>query len=260
MALTVLPLLSKRMEGEFDVFETLFETLEKNNEKLQEGDIIVISTKFVSNAQGRIMDLPSVIPSAKGKEISETYQLKPQIAEIIIRESDKIFGGIGGFVITSSDNIMAPNAGIDKSNAKKDKIILYPTNPYLIAEQLRRKIFLKMLIHVGIILVDSRLMPARIGTSGVAIACAGIEPVLDMRSKKDLDGNPLKVTFQAVVDNLATIGNHKMGEGAESKPFSIIRESGAKLTDRKINPSEMAISPDQCVYVRGLSNPPNTSQ
>ena len=260
MALTVLPLLSKRMEGEFDVFETLFETLEKNNEKLQEGDIIVISTKFVSNAQGRIMDLPSVIPSAKGKEISETYQLKPQIAEIIIRESDKIFGGIGGFVITSSDNIMAPNAGIDKSNAKKDKIILYPTNPYLVAEQIRRKIFLKMLIHVGIILVDSRLMPARIGTSGVAIACAGIEPVLDMRSKKDLDGNPLKVTFQAVVDNLATIANHKMGEGAESKPFSIVRESGAKLTDRKISPSEMAISPDQCVSVRGLSNPPNTSQ
>ena len=121
MALTVLPLLSKRMEGEFDVFETLFETLEKNSEKLQEGDILVISTKFISNSQGRIMDLSSVIPSARGKEISETYQLKPQIAEIIIRESDKIFGGIGGFVITSSDNIMAPNAGIDKSNAKKVK-------------------------------------------------------------------------------------------------------------------------------------------
>ena len=84
-------------------------------------------------------------------------------------------------------------------------------------------------------------MPARIGTSGVAIACAGIEPVLDMRAKKDLDGNPLKVTFQAVVDNLATIANHKMGEGAESKPFAIVRNSGAKLTDRKINPSEMAI-------------------
>jgi len=151
---------------------------------------------------------------------------------------------------------MAPNAGIDKSNAKKGKAILYPTNPYLIAEQIRRKIFLKSLIHVGIILVDSRLMPARIGTSGVAISCAGVEPVLDMRSKKDLDGNPLKVTFQAVVDNLATIANHKMGEGAESKPFAIVRNSGAKLTDRKINSSEMAIAPEQCVYVRGLANPP----
>ena len=256
MQLTVQPLISERMEGEFDIFEVLFDTLEKNNSELKEGDVLVISTKFVSNAQGRIIDLNNIKTSAYGNRISKEFQLKPQIAEVVIRESDKIFGGISGFVITSSDDIMAPNAGIDKSNAKKDKIILYPINPYLTSEQLRRKIFLKLQIHVGIILVDSRLMPARIGTSGVAIACAGIEPVLDMRSKKDLDGNPLKVTFQAVVDNLATIANHKMGEGSESKPFAIVRNSGATLTNRRINSSEMAISPDQCVYVRGLSNPP----
>jgi len=256
MQLTVLPLLAERKQETFDIFEALLETLEKNNAKLQYGDVLVISTKYISNSQGRIIDLSKIKTSEKGLEISKEYRLKPEIAEIIVRESDKIFGGIGGFVITSSDNIMAPNAGIDKSNAKKDKAILYPQNPYLISEQIRRQIFLKMLIHVGVILVDSRLMPARIGTSGVAIACAGIEPVLDMRAKKDLDDNPLKVTFQAVVDNIATIANYKMGEGGESKPFAIVRNSEAKLTDRKINPSEMAISPDQCVYVRGLSNPP----
>ena len=255
MQLTVLPLLAERMEEKFDVFKVLFETLEKNNTKLQDGDVLVISTKYISNSQGRIIELQKIRISDEGSEISKKFQLKPEIAEIIIRESDKIFGGISGFVITSADSIMAPNAGIDKSNAKKGRVILYPTNPFLIAEQIHRKIFLKLFIHVVIILVDSRLMPARIGTSGVAIACAGIEPVLDMRAKKDLDGNPLKVTFQAVVDNLATIANHKMGEGAESKPFAIVRNSGAKLTDRKINHSEMAISPDQCVYVRGLSNP-----
>ncbi len=254
--LTILPLLADRMNEKFDVFEVFLKTLEKNKTKLEEGDVLVISTKYISNSQGRIVDLENIQISDEGLDVSKKYQLKPEIAEVVIRESDKIFGGIGGFVITSSDNIMAPNAGIDKSNAKKGKVILYPENPYLIAEQLRRKIFLKMSIHVGIILVDSRLMPARIGTSGVAIACAGIEPVLDMRSKKDLDGNPLKVTFQAVVDNLATIANHKMGEGAESKPFAIVRNSGATLTDRKINSLEMAIDPDQCVYVRGLSNPP----
>ena len=256
MQLTVLPLLADRMDKKFDVFEVFLKTLEKNETKLEDGDVLVISTKYISNSQGRIVDLENIQISDEGLDVSKKYQLKPEIAEVVIRESDKIFGGISGFVITSSDNIMAPNAGIDKSNAKKGKVILYPENPYLVAEQLRRKIFLKMSIHVGVILVDSRLMPARIGTSGVAIACAGIEPVLDMRSKKDLDGNPLKVTFQAVVDNLATIANHKMGEGAESKPFAIVRNSGANLTDRKINSLEMAIDPDQCVYVRGLSNPP----
>jgi coenzyme F420-0:L-glutamate ligase len=254
MSLAVFPLVATRKREKFDVFEALLETLDNNQKNIQDGDVLVISTKYISNSQGRIVDLDDIKTSKKGNEISENFQMNPQIAEVILRESDKIFGGITGFVLTSSDNIMAPNAGIDKSNAKKNQVILYPNKPYLIAEQIRRKIFLKFLIHVGIILVDSRLMPARIGTSGIAIACAGIEPVLDMRSKKDLDGNPLKVTFQAVIDNIATIANHKMGEGAESKPFAIVRDSGAKLTDRKINSSEMAISPDQCVYVRSLSN------
>jgi coenzyme F420-0:L-glutamate ligase len=254
MSLTVSALLSERKNGKFDVFEALLETLEKNKIRLQSNDVLVISTKYVSNSQGRIVNTNNIKVSKKGLEMSKKFQMKPEIAEIILRETDKIFGGIAGFVITSAENIMAPNGGIDKSNAKKDQVILYPKNSFLLAEQIRRKIFLKFLIHVGVILVDSRLMPARVGTSGVAIACAGIEPVLDMRSKNDLDGNPLKVTFQAVIDNIATIANHKMGEGAESKPFAIVRDSGAQLTDRKISPTEMAISPDQCVYVRGLAN------
>jgi len=123
--LTVLPLLAERMEGKFDVFQVLLETLGKNNTKLQEGDVLVISTKYISNSQGRIIQLQKIRISDEGAEISKNFQLKPEIAEIIIRESDKIFGGIGGFVITSSDNIMAPNAGIDKSNAKKKEWLFY---------------------------------------------------------------------------------------------------------------------------------------
>ena len=257
MHLTVSPVKVGREEGKFDLYKTVLEALDKNKINLEDSDVLVISSKYISNSQGRIIDLSSVNPSEKGISLSKKFQLNPKIAEVIIRESDFIFGGISGFVITSADNIMAPNAGIDKSNAKKDKIILYPNEPYLIAEQLRRKIFLDLMIHVGVIIVDSRLMPSRVGTTGIAIACAGIEPVNDMRSQKDLDGNPLKVTFQAVVDNLASIANHKMGEGSESKPFAIIKNSGANLTDRKIHPNEMAISPDQCVFVRGLKNSPD---
>ena len=70
------------------------------------------------------------------------------------------------------------------------------------------------------------------------------------------DGIKHKIDVDSKDDNLATIANHKMGEGGESKPFAIVRNSDAKLTDRIINPTEMAISPDQCVYVRGLTNPP----
>ena len=257
MVLSVIPLRSERMFENFDIFEELLKALKKNEEKLEEGDILVISTKYISNSQGRVLDLKNTKISPRGREISEKYNLRKEVAEIVNRESDMIFGGIAGFVITSSNNIMAPNAGIDKSNAKKGRIILYPNDPFLTSEQIRRKIFLKFFIHVGVILVDSRLMPARIGTSGITIACSGMEPVLDLRSKKDLEGNPLKVTFQAVADNIATVANYKMGEGGESKPFAIVRNSGATLTDRKISPLETAIDPNQCVYVRGLSEARN---
>ena len=180
--------------------------------------------------------------------------MDPKFVEIILRESDKIFGGISGFIITSSDNILAPNAGIDKSNSNGTRLILYPENPYQIAEILKRKIFFDYSVHVGIIITDSRLMPARVGTVGVAIACSGLEPVKDLRGQHDLDGNPLKVTFQATADNLASIANHKMGEGSESQPIAIVRDSECELTSRKIEPTEMSISHEECVYVRGFSN------
>ena len=255
MALTVSPVKADRQKGKFDIFEAIDIAFRKNKLKFENGDVLAISSKYVSNSQNRIIDIKNVKPSKQGVLLSEKFQMKPKIAEVIIRESDIIFGGISGFVITSSDNIMAPNAGIDKSNVQEGKLILYPENSYQIAELIRRKIFLKYLVHVGIIIVDSRLMPSRVGTTGITIACAGMEPVTDLRAEKDLDGNPLKVTFQATADNLASIANHKMGEGSESKPFAIIRDSEVKLTDRKINPNELAISHEQCVYVRGLTNP-----
>ena len=65
--------------------------------------------------------------------------------------------------------------------------------------------------------------------------------------------------MQAVVDNFASIANHKMGEGSESKPLAIIRGSDAKLTHRKIKANELAISHDLCVYIRGLTNPYQTN-
>jgi len=254
MHLTVIPIKAKKQDKKFDLFNIIVESLEKSSTLIEEGDVLAISSKFISNSQGRIIETKLVVPSINAESLSKQFQIEPKIVEIVIRESDVIFGGVSGFVVTSSDNILAPNAGIDKSNTKKGKIILYPYNSNLVAEQLRRKFFLKFSIHVGILIIDSRLMPSRVGTSGITIACAGIEPINDLRSKKDLDGNPLKVTMQAVADNLASIANHKMGEGSESQPFAIIKNSGARLTSRKIHHQEMTISHDQCVFMRSFKN------
>jgi len=251
MSLEVFPVKATKKEGEFDLCNEIKKLVKENGISLKEGDILVISSKYISNSQGRILDHNSIKLSENANELSKKFSINQKLGEIVIRESDVVFGGVSGFVITSSNNIMAPNAGIDKSNSQ-GKLILYPNDPYLVAEQIKRKLFLDYNLHVGIIIVDSRLMPARIGTSGIAIACSGIEPVLDRRATKDLDGNVLKVTFQAIADNLASIANHKMGEGDELLPMAIIRESGAQLTDRLISSEETTISYDDCVYVRGL--------
>ena len=253
MTLEVFTVKATRKQDKFDLYAEIKKLVKESGIPLKEGDILVISSKYVSNSQGRVLNHGKIKPSEKANELSKKFSINNELSEVIIRESDFIFGGVSGFVITSSDNIMAPNAGIDKSNSQ-GKLILYPYDPYLIAEQIKRKFFLDYDIHVGIIIVVSRLMPARVGTIGVAIACSGIEPVLDRRATTDLDGNVLKVTFQATADNLASIANHKMGEGDETMPLAIIRNSDAKITDRKINPKEMAISHDECLYVRGLKN------
>ena len=254
MTLTVIPLKARYQKSEFDLFNEITKILSENGVLLENGDVIVISSKYIASSQGRILDIGKVTVSENANHISKKYKMNPEFVEIVLRESDKIFGGISGFIITSSDNILAPNAGIDKSNSNGTRLILYPENPYQIAEILKRKIFFDYSVHVGIIITDSRLMPARVGTVGVAIACSGLEPVKDLRGQHDLDGNPLKVTFQATADNLASIANHKMGEGSESQPIAIVRDSQCELTSRKIEPTEMSISHEECVYVRGFSN------
>lgn len=252
MTLTVIPLKSTLKKEKFDLFQSLVTDLGNANTTPQNGDVIVISSKYVANSQGRVLEASKVIASQDAEEIGKKFQMKSNMAEIILRESDTIFGGIPGFVITSSDNIMAPNAGIDKSNTKGGTIVLYPNEPYREAEHLRRKFLLRYNTHVGIIIADSRLMPGRVGTVGVAISCAGIEPTTDLRGQKDLYGNSLKVTFQAVADDLASIANLKMGEGSDATPSVLIRDSDAILTNREIREDEMAIPYEQCVYVRGL--------
>lgn len=248
----VIPIRTSKKQSSFDLYGDIIESIKPH--VLETGDIIAISSKYVANSEGRLLDITKTRPSSDAAELAKKYQIDVKFAEIILRESDQRLGGVTGFVLTSADHVLAPNAGIDKSNTKKGTVILYPDLPYMITENLQKKLLLDLGVHVGIILVDSRLMPARAGTTGVAIAASGFEPIQDVRGQKDLDGNPLRVTIKATADNLATIANHAMGEGAESTPIVIIKESGAKLTTRKIRSDEMAISSELCVYMRGFTN------
>lgn len=247
-----LPIHSSIKRGKFDLFDSLV----ASGLKFKDDDIIVISSKFVSMSEGALLRLGEIKVSKKAQIIATRYKMDPKIAEITLRESDYILGGIPGFLLSIRDGMIAPNAGIDKSNVPPGFVILYPNDAFKTAENLRSKFLLEYRIRVGIVIADSRLMPTRIGTVGVAIACSGFEPVEDERGKKDLFGNVLRVTFRAVADGLAATGVAIMGEGSESIPSVVVRGFKVTPTDRKLSKHDMAIDPQQDIYIRGLKQPP----
>ena len=249
--LEVLPIHSPIKRGKFDLFDSLV----ASGLKFKDDDIIVISSKFVSMSEGAVLRLGEIKVSKEARIIATRYKMDPKIAEITLRESDYILGGIPGFLLSIRDGMIAPNAGIDKSNVPPGFVILYPNDAFKTAENLRSKFLLEYRIRVGIVIADSRLMPTRIGTVGVAIACSGFEPVEDERGKKDLFGNVLRVTFRAVADGLAAIGVAIMGEGSESIPAVVVRGFKVTPTDRKLSKHDMAIDPEQDIYIRGLKQP-----
>lgn len=230
--------------GRFDLFEAL------QSFAYRDGDILVVSSKFVAMSEGRVVKLDSVKPGAEAKRLARKLKMDPQLAELVIKESDLIVGGIPGFALAIRKGMMAPNAGIDKSNVPAGHAILYPKNPFASAEMLRQK-FQDSGIKLGVILADSRLMPTRRGTTGIAIAAAGFEPVEDDRGKKDLFGNTLRVTFRAVADSLATAAVAVMGESSESLPAVVVRGFNVTWTDRKLSWKDMAVPAKRDIYLNG---------
>jgi F420-0:gamma-glutamyl ligase len=125
-----------------------------------------------------------------------------------------------------------------------------PTKPDRAADELRQAIARGAKARVGVIIVDSNVKPLRMGTVGQTIGVAGLEPVIDCRGQYDLYGKPLRITFRALADQLATAAQLVMGEAAERVPAAIVRGVGVELAEKpKRSPK---ISPKRCIYFNGL--------
>lgn len=251
LVVEILPISIKTQRSTFDLFESMQGFVYKNN------DIVVISSKFVSMSEGSIVKLSSIKATKRARDLSIQNHMDAKLAELVLRESEYVMSGVPGFLLAIRDGMIAPNAGIDKSNVPKGHAILYPRDPFGTAEKLRLRFLAQLGIRVGIVIADSRLMPTRIGTTGVAIGCAGFEPVEDLRGKRDLFGNILRVTFKATADAIATMGVMVMGESDESTPVAVVRGANLLWSDRKFSWKDMAVEPFEDIYLRantGLSS------
>ncbi len=226
--------------------EVLIQALKASGIRPKDNDVIVLAESAVATAEGRVVALSSVKPSKKALALSKLYDTNPGKMELIIRESDEILGGIPGVVVTITKGVLSPSAGIDNSNAPEGHVVLLPEDPKRSAAEIRERLMEEYGCRLAVIVGDSRTQPLRLGCVGIALGCAGIEPVEDMRGHKDLFGKPLMITRRATADNLVSAAQLIMGEADESTPAVLIRDAPVKF----IEGSEdiPMISREGCMY------------
>jgi coenzyme F420-0:L-glutamate ligase len=252
-SLIVIPVKAPVRTAAFDLYTTLVESIAAAGERLQDGDVLAVSSKYAAISEGRVVALADVEVGAEAAEIAERYQMNPKIAQLVLQEADHVFGGIPGFLLTFKDGVLSPNAGLDRSNIPSGYAVLFPEYPYRSAAAIRRAMRARLDVDVGVILTDSWLMPGRLGTSGVALATAGFKPVQDERGKKDLFGNPMQVTQRGIADTLSICAQMVMGERDEATPIAIVRNSGVQLSDAEVTVEDVAIDWRICIYVQSLT-------
>jgi coenzyme F420-0:L-glutamate ligase len=235
-----------------DIVETILESLNRQKLQLEDKDILAITSKIVALAEGRVVKLSDVKPSDKAKEFAKQFSLQPEFAELILQESDKIYGGVEKAALTLKNNVLTANAGIDNKNAPKNYAVLWPKDARKWATTIRKRIAEKTGKKIAVIIVDSGLVPLRKGTVGLALAVAGFKPVDDCRGMKDIYGKPLVITQHAIADNLASAAHLLMGETTEKTPIVVIRDAPVEFNDGAYDSAEMMMPFTECIFMNAL--------
>lgn len=192
----------------------------------QDGDVLAIAQKIISKAEGCLVDLKDVEPSAEARQLAYSSAKDPRLAELILRESTRIVRDTPAVLIVEHRlGLVLANAGIDRSNVKgdDDTVLLLPDDPDASAQRLKAKLDAHFGVRLGILITDSVGRPWRLGTTGIAIGCAGLQAIDDRRGGHDLFGRELQVAEVATADCIAGAASLIMGEGAEAIPLVLVR-------------------------------------
>ena len=204
--------------------DKLLHALKRVKAALQAGDILVVKHKVVSKAEGQLVRLDTIRPSAESKAWARRYKVDARVIELALRESKSIVRRKNGVIITETRHgFICANSGIDVSNVDGGThAVLLPSNPDRSAEQLSRELKTRLGIVVPVIISDSFGRPWREGLTEVAIGVAGMKAIHDYRGKRDPHGYPLRVTLDAVADELACAAG-LLSSKLTRTPFVIIR-------------------------------------
>ncbi|RLG59733.1 MAG: coenzyme F420-0:L-glutamate ligase [Candidatus Hydrothermarchaeota archaeon] len=220
IGLNNLPLIKEGDELE----KIIAKAIEEKGIKLEDGDIIVVTEKIVSKAEGRVIELNKIKASKKAQELAEKTGKDPRLVELMLREFKEVIKIGENFIIGETKHgFICANAGIDQSNIEEGKVKLLPENPDKSAERIRKFLEKKFNVRLGLIISDSFGRPFRKGSVGVALGASGVIALQDRRGNEDIYGKKLRVTRVAIADCLASLAILITGEGNERIPVVIIK-------------------------------------
>jgi coenzyme F420-0:L-glutamate ligase/coenzyme F420-1:gamma-L-glutamate ligase len=235
-----------------DLVDLVLESLKAQGLQLEDNDVLALTSKVVSSSEGRTVKLSNVKPSKEAEKLAKKYSLKPEFAELILREADRVCGGVERAVLTLKNGVMAANAGIDNKNVPSDYAVLWPNDPAASAKEVRDRISQRTGKDVAVMIVDSGLVPLRIGTTGLALAVAGFKPIRDSRGSKDLFGKSIVITRQAVADDLASAAHLLMGEATEKTPLVLIKDAPLDFDEGVYGSADMMMPFKECIFMNIL--------
>jgi coenzyme F420-0:L-glutamate ligase/coenzyme F420-1:gamma-L-glutamate ligase len=207
-----------------DITSIVVAALAASGLTLDAGDVLVVTHQIVSKAEGRLVDLATIEPSAFAREWSAQHEKDPRQVEVVLREAQRIVRmGRGVLIAETRHGFVCANAGVDASNVPGDSVVcLLPLDPDASAARLRAGLQERLGVAPAVIITDSFGRAWRKGIVNVAVGVAGMLPFADYRGVTDPYGYDLRVSVMAVADELAATAELLAGK-TEARPIALIR-------------------------------------
>lgn len=198
-------------------------TLICNRIILENGDILCIASTIYSKAKGYTCNLASINPSEYAKEIAERDHEDPRFVQVVLDEAEEILLDTPFILAAMSYGHIGVRSGVDRSNIEDGFVILLPPDPMGAAAEIRERLKSIAGKDIGVIITDTCGRAFRRGQTGNAIGWSGMHAIRDFRGDKDLFGHELKITEEAVIDEIAGFANFIMGESNQGIPAVVFR-------------------------------------
>ena len=211
------------------------------------GDVLVVTQKVVSKAEGAVVDLRTVDPSPQALDWAAAWDRDARQVEVVLREATRIVRMERGVLITETRHgFVCANGGIDASNVgpgSGDLVTLLPVDPDASAARIRDALRARFGGDLPVIVSDSFGRPWRWGIVDVALGVSGILPLEDLRGQPDADGRVMRTTVRAVADELASAAELALGKTA-GRPVALVRGANPPRGEGTIRDVVMAAGND----------------